>query len=72
MRYTVQRPQIVWVETVVYADTLEEALELGDERIKQGDYLTLDQTIEINFEQYWVGDEDGNQYTDKHHPTPTK
>jgi hypothetical protein len=60
MKYTVQRPFIVWVETVIdEADNLEEALEQADEKLKDGDYIELHQTFSIDYDRYWVQDATG-------------
>jgi len=60
MKYTIQRPLTVWVETVVedFA-TLEDALEVADENFKNGDYIELDGTFDINYDKYWSQDETG-------------
>jgi PII-like signaling protein len=60
MKYTIQRPLTVWVEVVVdEADNLEEALEKADEMFKDGDYIELDGTFDINYDKYWSQDELG-------------
>jgi hypothetical protein len=60
MKYTIQRPLTVWVETVVEDfETLEDALEVADENFKNGDYIELDGTFDINYDKYWSQDETG-------------
>jgi hypothetical protein len=60
MKYTIQRPLTVWVETVVEdLETLEDALEVADENFKNGDYIELDGTFDINYDKYWSQDETG-------------
>jgi hypothetical protein len=70
MKYTVQRPQIVWIETEVHAPHLSEALRLADEDFESGNYFTLDATWENDYARYWVQDENGIQFTETHHPAP--
>jgi hypothetical protein len=57
--YRVQRPSSVWIETTVEADSFEQALELADEQFSQGEYQELDDTFEVNYDRYWIEDEDG-------------
>ena len=64
MRYTIQRPSSIWIETVVEADTLEEARELADKGFDSGDYLTMEQTYEIDYDRIWIQDENGREYYD--------
>jgi hypothetical protein len=60
MKYTVQRPITVWVETVVEDfENLEDAIEAADENFRNGHYIELDQTFEIDFDKYWAQDESG-------------
>ena len=60
MKYTIQRPLTVWVETIVEDfDSLEDALEVADENFKNGDYIELDGTFDINYDKYWSQDELG-------------
>jgi hypothetical protein len=60
MKYTIQRPLTVWVETIVEDfDTLEDALEVADENFRNGDYIELDGTFDINYDKYWSQDELG-------------
>jgi hypothetical protein len=70
MKYTVQRPQIVWIETEVHAPHLSEALRLADEDFESGNYFTLDATWENDYNRYWVQDENGNLFTETHHTAP--
>jgi hypothetical protein len=64
MRYTIQRPSSIWIETVVEADTLDEARELADKDFDSGDYLTMEQTYEIDYDRIWIQDESGKEYYD--------
>ncbi len=59
MDYRVQRPSSVWIETTVEADSFERALELADEQFSQGEHQELDDTFEVNYDRYWIEDEDG-------------
>ena len=60
MKYTIQRPLTVWVEVVVdEADNLEEALEKADEMFRDGDYIELHDTFEIDYYRHWVQDATG-------------
>jgi hypothetical protein len=59
MEYRVQRPSSVWIETTVEADSFEQALELADEQFSQGEYQELDDTFEVNYDRYWIEDENG-------------
>lgn len=61
MRYTIQRPSTIWIETVVEADSLEEARELADTDFDNGDYLTMEQTYEIDYDRIWIQDETGKE-----------
>jgi hypothetical protein len=65
MKYTVQRPTIEWVETVVEnADNLEHALELADEIFKFGEYEYVSNTWAMDYYRYWVKDENDNVFTE--------
>ena len=64
MKYTIQRPSTIWIETVVEADTLEEARQLADKDFDSGDYLTMEQTYEIDYDRIWIQDENGREYYD--------
>jgi hypothetical protein len=59
MDYRVQRPSTVWIEITVEADSFERALELADEDFSHGEYTELDDTFEINYDRYWIEDENG-------------
>jgi hypothetical protein len=59
MKYTVQRPAIIWIETVVEAEDLDQALELADTKFQKGDYLEMEGTWEIDYERFWTQDESG-------------
>jgi hypothetical protein len=65
MKYTVQRPTIEWVETVIEnADNLEHALELADEVFKFGEYEYVSNTWAMDYYRYWVKDENDNVFTE--------
>ena len=61
MRYTIQRPATIWIETVVEADSLEEATDLADEDFNSGDYAEMIETWSINFDRIWTQDEMGKE-----------
>ena len=66
MKFTVQHPETVWLETVVEnASNLEQALELGREQIDRGNYIVFDMTQKTDYEKYWVQDETGKEYTNE-------
>jgi hypothetical protein len=64
MKYTVQRPAIIWIETEVEAEDLDQALELADTKFQKGDYVEMDGTWEIDYERFWVQDESGKEVYD--------
>jgi hypothetical protein len=57
MEYRVQRPSSVWIETIVEAEDFDEALELADKAYSNGDFEELDGTWEIDYDRYWIEDE---------------
>jgi hypothetical protein len=57
MEYKVQRPSRVWIETTVEAEDFDEALELADKAYSNGDFEELDGTWEIDYDRYWIEDE---------------
>jgi hypothetical protein len=59
MKYKIQRPSTVWVETTVEAENFDQALELADKRISSGEFEELDDTWETNWDRYWIEDETG-------------
>jgi hypothetical protein len=61
MKYTVQRPAIIWIETVVEAEDVDQALELADTKFQKGDYLEMEGTWEIDYGRFWVQDESGKE-----------
>jgi RecA/RadA recombinase len=66
MKYTVQRPTIEWVETVIdNADNLEQALELADEIFRFGEYEYVSDTWLMDYYRYFVKDENGNIFTEE-------
>jgi hypothetical protein len=64
MKYTIQRPVITWIETVVEAEDLEEALELADTDFQKGDYVEIEGSWEIDYERFWSQDESGKEIYD--------
>jgi hypothetical protein len=61
MRYTIQRPATIWLETVVEADGIDEAIELADKDFNSGDYVEMIQTWDIDFDRFFTQDEKGNE-----------
>jgi hypothetical protein len=57
--YRVQRPSTIWIETTVEANSFEEALELSDSEFSDGSFRELDDTFDIDYDRYWIEDEDG-------------
>ena len=57
--YRVQRPMTVWIETIVEANSFEEALEMSNEDFYSGDYRELNDTFDVDYDRYWIEDEDG-------------
>lgn len=57
--YRVQRPSTIWIQTTVEAESFDEALELADEQFEGGEYTELDDTFDIDYDRYWMEDEDG-------------
>ena len=63
MRYTIQRPATIWIETVVEADDINLAIELADKDFNSGEYVEMIQTWDIDFERYWIQNETGATIT---------
>ena len=63
IKYTVQRPTISYVSTVVEAETLEEALKMADQNFYEGEYKEDEDSFEISTKDYWVVDEYNTLYT---------
>lgn len=62
MRYTIQRPATIWIETIVEdSATLEDALTMADEHFEQGDYIELQGTWDIDDSRYWTQDQNGQE-----------
>lgn len=62
MRYTIQRPATIWIETIVEdSATLEDALTMADEQFEQGDYIELQGTWDIDDSRYWTQDQNGQE-----------
>ena len=59
MEYRVQRPSSIWIEATVEADSFEQALEIADERFRDGDFTEIGDTWEANWDRYFAQDEDG-------------
>jgi hypothetical protein len=60
MRYTIQRPATIWIETIVEdSATLDDALAMADEQFQQGDYIEIQGTWDIDDSRYWTQDETG-------------
>ena len=57
--YRVQRPSTIWIQTTVEAESFDEALELADEQFENGEYRDIEDTFDIDYERYWIEDEDG-------------
>lgn len=69
MRYTVQKPAVIWLETIVEdAASLEDALLFADEQLAQGDCIEIEGTWEIDRNRYWVQTHDGLVFTESHAP----
>ena len=60
--WTIQRPAGIWVETTVYADTLEEALEAADKDISNGDFREVPEAWDVNWDEYWAKDDKGETF----------
>ena len=59
MEYRVQRPMTVWIETIVEADSFDEALALSNDDFYSGDFRELDETFDIDYDRFWIEDENG-------------
>ena len=59
MKYTVQRPSTSWLEVVVRADNPDHALEIADEMFRDGNYLVMEQTYEIDYKKHWLQSQEG-------------
>ena len=66
--YRVQRPSVVWVETEVKANNLDEALDIAESNFKNGDLIELDDTWEIDWSRHWIETHDGLVFTESHAP----
>jgi len=60
--WIVQRPARIWIETTVKADTLEDALELAEKDITNGDFTEVAEVSEVIWDEYWVKDDKGEIY----------
>jgi len=67
--WRIQRPATVWIETIVNAETLDQALEIADEDFNAGNYEEDLNQWTINFDRYWAEDKDGENYTDEDEAT---
>jgi hypothetical protein len=61
MEYRIQRPGTVWVETVVEADNLEQALDIADDAFVNGDFQEMDDSFSIDYDKFWSKDEKGKE-----------
>jgi hypothetical protein len=59
MKYTIQRPATIWLEAVVEAEHIDQAIELADKDFNDGNYVEMIQTWGIDFDQYWIQNQDG-------------
>jgi hypothetical protein len=64
MEYRVQRPARIWIETKVEADSLEQAIELADEKLSNGDFREAEDAFEIYWDSHWIEDEQGKTYNE--------
>ena len=63
MKYTVQRPVVIWIETQIEsAENYNHALELADEKFDKGDYVEIEMSSAIDYERYWIQDETGKEF----------
>jgi hypothetical protein len=60
--WTVQRPAVIWIETTVKAETLENALEVADADFYNGEYIEVRDGFSIDDYRYWAKDETGQTY----------
>jgi hypothetical protein len=66
MKYRVQRPTTVWIETTVEAEDFDQALEIADKEFRNGDFSEVDDTWEANWDRYWIEDESGETKEDNY------
>ena len=60
--WRIQRPARIWVEATVKADTLEDALEIADKEISNGDFIEVDESWEVNWDEFWAIDDKGETF----------
>ena len=60
--WRVQRPARIWVEVKVEADNLEDALELADKEISSGNFVEVDESWEVNWDEFWAKDDKGENF----------
>ena len=60
--WRIQRPARIWVEATVKADTLEDALEVADKEISNGDFIEVDESWEVNWDEFWAIDDKGETF----------
>lgn len=60
--WTIQRPATIWVQATVNADTLEDALEIADKEISNGDFIEVDESWEVNWDEFWAKDDKGETF----------
>jgi alkanesulfonate monooxygenase SsuD/methylene tetrahydromethanopterin reductase-like flavin-dependent oxidoreductase (luciferase family) len=68
--YKVQRPTTIWVQAIVRATNLDQALEIADEVFIAGEFTELDDTFTVNYDRYWVQKNDNDEliFTESHAP----
>ena len=59
MKYKVQRPTSLWIQTTVEADSFEMALELADKNFANGDFEEIEDTFGVDYDDYWAKNEAG-------------
>jgi hypothetical protein len=62
--WEVQRPATIWIKTKVKAETLEDALELADTELYNGEYMEDEESFTIDYSRYCAIDEYENLHTD--------
>jgi diketogulonate reductase-like aldo/keto reductase len=60
--WIIQRPARIWIETTVKADTLEDALEVADKEISNGEFTEVDESWEVNWDEFWAKDDKGETF----------
>ena len=60
MQYIVEQRVSTWIKTTVEAETLEQAIELADQRFSDGEYTENYESFEL-MDHYYITDTDGNE-----------